>query len=699
MSITAVSADTLGKLGAQTIADVARQAPGLSVVSSEPGQNTLILRGISSAGGNSPTVGFYIDDIPLPSLQWGFAGGALDPAMLDLDHVEILRGPQGTLYGASSMGGTVKYVTRQPNLTSFEASAEAIGSVTESGGPNNEEHLLFNQVLADGEVAARGVAFYRHESGYLDRYPTASNDILAIASGPVQKRVNTEDTYGGHLSVRMQPSDVVTVTPSMSYQRIRLGAPFTFDSPPGTFNNPIQSRLTPEPTVDQIVLPSLLVQATLGPFDLTSSSSYFDRTLDLTEDVSKFVFFVFSPSPQSSVYPVPFPVALQARQFAQEIRAAAHLGRVHWLIGLYYSHDSDFANFSLPIPAGYNALFGNPFGQQPFYFSSRHTRINDSAAFSEINFDLTDRLRATVGARVFDVSQANHNLAEGVFEGGTDLVERQSKDTGTTPKLGLDFHLTPTNLLYVSATKGFRPGGGLGTIPATLCNGDLRALGLSSPPTSYSADTLWSYEVGEKATLADQHVSVDVDAYYISWSKVQQQISLPTCGATFTGNFGTAVSKGTELEFQFDPSQDWHASVGGAFNQAQLTSTVPGAQGRAGNVLENAPKWMGTASGEYHLRISPSKSMYGLLNVNTTSHEYNNFDPASNYYTSAGYTLANARLGLKASHWQAAVFCDNLFNKHAETALPISNAADLPIQRRISLYRFRTIGLDFRWDY
>ena len=697
ISITAVAEETLQRSGAQTIADIAREVPGLNVVAAAPGQNQLIIRGISSSGG-VPTVGYYIDDTPIESVG-NLAGNAMDPALFDLERVEVLRGPQGTLYGASSMGGTVKYVTRQPDLVATQAYVKTSVSDTDDGGVNYEVSGLINQPLITGVAALRAIAFYRSADGYIDRYSIDPNNYLNPSPGPVANNVNTEKTYGVRLSVEIKPNDSLAITPSVFVQRMNLGAPFTFDEPPGSFQNPIQIRDTSEPSTDQLQLFSVTIDGQVQGVHITSSTSYRDRKFDAVEDDSKVNFFYFSPAPQSYVYPAPFDNYFANHDFTEEIRASGSAGPVHGLLGLFYLHQDNWTSFNFPIPAGYNDAFGTPFGDQPFYVGTGSGHLTQKAVYGEVNVDVTQKLQATVGLRVFDVKQDDHAITTGVFNGGLTDNLGTSKDDGTNPKFGLSYHLTPDVLSYATVAKGFRQGGPVAGLPSTLCAADLAAIGLSSPPTSFKSDTLWNYELGAKTAWLNHRLTVNTAVYYIKWSQLQQLIALPTCGFDFTGNFGTASSKGSELEIQYEPISALRFTLGAAYNEAQLDSTVVGAQGEKGDTLENAPRWMGSASAEYHREFGASTSGYARFDFSTTSHQVNNFDPTSLYHDRAGYSLANARIGARHQGWETSLFLDNAFNKHAETALPLSYAIDLPTTRRVSLNRPRTIGIDLRFDF
>jgi outer membrane receptor protein involved in Fe transport len=254
-------------------------------------------------------------------------------------------------------------------------------------------------------------------------------------------------------------------------------------------------------------------------------------------------------------------------------------------------------------------------------------------------------------------------------------------------------------MVYANASKGFRPGNSV-FLPQDICAADLAALGLSSPPSSYTSDSIWDYEIGEKFISQPMRLSIDTALFYIDWKNLQQTVHLPVCSFNFTGNFGAAVSKGVELQVQYGITDALRVTAGGAFTQAQLTQVVAGTQGHVGDALQNVPKWTGNVSLEYRTQIRPTISGFARFDVNASSRQFNNFDPTSNYYATAGYALANFRIGTDSSkEWQGSFFIDNLFDRHAETGLRTASGIDLPMTRAVSLNRPRTIGFDIRRDF
>lgn len=691
MSLAVVTSEAIEKTGAITLEDLGRAVPGLTIVSAAPGQNTITLRGLS---GNY-TVGLYLDDTPL-SIGVGLAFGSnlvLDPALVDLDRIEVLRGPQGTLYGASSFGGTVRYITNEPNLTETHVTAKTTLSDTDRGGFNQEVDTLLNLPLIPGYAAVRAMAFERDYSGYIDRYPTDPNNYLAVLPGPVENNINSEHTYGGRVSIEGKPTDAFSATLSAFYQRMDLGGAFTFDDPPGSFDNPIQSRLVPEPSTDRLSLYTLTLQGDVHAVHVTSSTSYLDRYGLNTEDDSKPLnFFV----PLDAVYPSGIFAENGNHDFVEEVRASGSAGPVHALMGLFYAHAVSYGSLNWPAPPQYVPVFGEGV---PAVYGWNDFLDTQKAAFAEVNIDLAPGLQATLGDRLYRQNQRYGVYVTGFFNGGTSPTNYSTSEAnGTTPKYGLSYHVSPDILTYATVSKGYREGGPLFQVPS-LCDADLANIGLSSPPSAFKPDSIWNYELGTKTQWLDHRLTINSAVYYIDWTNIQQSISLPTCGFAFTGNFGTASSKGAEFEMNYEPTAALRLGLSFAYNEAKLTSTIPGAQGQAGETLEYAPRWGGAVSAEYTREIAADTSAFLRGDFNITTHEFANFDTQSAYRDVAGYSLLNLRLGVKHQAWRGGLFISNALDRRAETELPVANGIDLPTQRRISLNRPRTIGIDIRFDY
>ena len=704
ISMTVLTERQLQRLNIQSLQDVARQTPSLAVVSAGPGQNELIIRGISSTAGTTSTVGYYLDDIPLqPSSNAALLSqrGAIDPSLFDLERVEVLRGPQGTLYGSSSMGGTVRYVTHQPDPTKFEAKLQTDGSVTDGGGTNESVNATFNIPLVTDRLALRVTGFQRYNSGWIDRYRIAPTDILEIAPGSLHdSNVNTENTKGVRVQLRWDVDSTLSITPSYFYQYMRLGAPFQVDVPPGGLEDLIQTRDVSETQEERSQIVNLAIHKTIPFFELVSSTSYFDREVKLHEDASKVLYYFFDP-PQNSVYPAGMVGTYFNKEFTQELRAISSLpGPFQIIAGGYFHRTYAPLNSEIPDPPGYDAAFGSPFGGEQFYAGAREATLQEEAVFAEGTLKLWHGISAVGGVRYFEVDQRFFQSGDGVLNGGYSAVSNSSTDTGVNPKYGLNWQIDPDRLVYATISRGYRPGGPNNPAPTAVCGSDVSSLGLStSELVKYGSDHLWNYEVGAKTSWLDNRLTLNGALYYIDWKQVQQQIVLG-CGYNITANFGSATSKGAELEASYLLTRQLRLSGGFGYTDAHLSEGIPGSGASAGDALQDVPRWNAAATADYTVPITSKLSGFGLVNFNYTGNSDALYDRTSPFYLKKGYTLVNLRLGVTTrSGWEAALYCSNLLNKIGETDLPTAISADLPTTRRYAINQPRTVGISLRMQY
>ena len=704
ISMTAVSEQTLARTGVDSLADLARQAPGLSVVSSGPGQNILIVRGISSTAGTAGTVGYYLDDTPISASSNASLlslRGLIDPSVFDIARVEVLRGPQGTLYGSSSMGGTVKYVTHQPDRSQTETRLTATLSDTQGGGLNRAANAMFNLPLGDDRAALRFSVFHRHMDGFIDREPIDPNHYLAaLPGGSKQSDVNAEETTGARASLKVWFDDRLSVTSSVFYQQTHLGAPFQIDAPPGTLDHLVQTRLVPEPSTQRSTLANIAVHKGFDDFELVSSSSYYDRRVQVTEDTSKVLYYFFSPAPQTYVYPGVMTGEYINKEFTQEFRLVSSLsGPFEWIGGLFYHHVNAPLASTIPLPPGYDATFGTHFGPTfgTFFQGARQASVRETALFGEAAYHLTSTVTGRVGLRAFEVTQGFAQQGDGVFNGGPTAVNSSSKDHGLNPKLNLAWQITPDAMVYATAAKGYRPGGPNNPAPAAVCGAEVAKLGLSSDALQkFGADSLWNYEVGAKTSWLDRRLTLNGALYYIDWRRVQQQIVLQ-CGFNITANFGSATSQGGELEASYQATRQLNLHLAASYTDARLNNDVPGTAAKQGDTLLDVPRWTAGTAAEYTLPLTGGRDGYGRVDYTYTGAANTLYDRSSPFYRRQGFGQVNLRLGLHAKEagrqWDAALFIDNALNKIGETGLPVAISADLPTTRRIAVTRPRTVGV------
>jgi iron complex outermembrane recepter protein len=729
ISITAVSGEDMQNRGITDFATLAADIPGISMRTNGPGQTEFEMRGMTSSGGNSPTVGFYLDDVPMTAPAAAQNGKVvIDPSLYDLNRVEVLRGPQGTLYGSGSMGGTIKLVTNQPNLTEFQGSAQAILSGTDGGGFNHNENVMLNLPLIDNQLALRIVASQASTSGWIDRivlsdFPQPLNGGLTrgdVAAAPVQsitKGSNFETMTGTRITLTWKPIDDLTITPMIFYQRVTQDGPSVYDSVPGTLAH-YQPYSIAEPYSDTITLNSLAINYKFADFEVSSSTSYWHRLSQQTQDGSEnFEGPLSGVGPNSESFYGPlatgpiFGVETDpSQQFSEELRAASTgNGNLSWVVGLFYS---DFKSewgliTDITNPAAYGVSIDTVWNlTQP-------THITQDAVFGELTYAFTDQWKLTGGLREYHYTN-DLNMSFAGFGGptGTNTPITTTVDqsnTGTNPKVSLSYEPNKDTLWYLTAAKGFRPGGGNQPLPITSVSpvgpcieAGLTALGYPAgkpAPSSYAPDSLWSYELGEKAKFFDNRLKINSSVFYEVWKDVQLE-ELP-CGYPLFDNANSANIYGGELEVQALLATAWtlRASVG--YTHAELAETSHGFI--EGDRLPDVPFWTGDINLNYQTAINEKLSFSALAENVFTGNRVDLTFPGGVTDTQTpvpSYDLTNIRAGITSTdRWSAFLFANNVTNKHANLdnmiQLTLANAS----YNRVESNQPLTIGVDLSYRF
>src|SRR6202522_2454069 len=721
ISMSAMSGAQLTAAGISNIEDVARDIPGLSMRSAGPGLTEFEARGLASNGGAAPTVGFYLDEIPLSPPAMSQSGKVvIDPNLYDVDRVEVLRGPQGTLYGSGSMGGTVKVVTNQPKLDTWEGSFQGTLSDTQGGSGNGGGNFMMNIPLGD-TLALRVVGTDTYRSGWINRvvvspFPqdngATRGNVLAAPVQGVATDVNTENLYGARASILFEPSSVFHVTAMALYQRLVLGGYDNFDSPPGAqYLAHYEAFNIPEPVTDTVHIYSLNAVGDLGFADLTSATSYYDRVANQTQDASE------SASIANGVYPyinIPFSENDPSHQFSEELRLSSHGDdRLHWVGGAFYSK-----LYSVWNEFGQNEFFAQPQNPTGILFASNNRyKIEQTALFADGSYKFTDQWKLEAGVRWY-----RYQSSQLEQEWGYDTVNptppasgrTTASDSGYNPRIDLSYMPTPDLTTYISASKGFRPGGANiitpppGTAPLYCTAG-------AGP--SFGPDSVWNYEIGEKAKLFGNWLTVNSDFYYIKWTGIQQTLLL-ACGYEYEANAGNARSFGPELEINAKLSDNWQISLSGTYTDARvtqpnaafltfLTTSAPtpgGGQfckttvGCTAPIL-NVPKDAGSFAVMYSTPIMQNYQLNGRLSATYTG---SSFDEAYDYgIPLPSYTIVAARLGLASGDkWSASLFVDNLTNKVAlMTANNTSFQYNIQSLVRYTTNQPRTFGTQINYHF
>lgn len=716
IAISVISGDQLQEQHTVNYDDLARSVPGLAFNSmGGEGLSRLSIRGISSDAG-SPTVAMYLDEVPItmPNLV---NTGASQPRFFDLDRVEVLRGPQGTLFGSSALGGSIRFITHQPDLDSFGGTYYSDVSGTQHGGVNFEETGALNIPLVPGRVALRIAGDYVQNSGYIDHLSPATGQVT-------QRGVNSDRTGAGRVTLKVQATDDLTITPSLTYQRTTTNDGSVYDLSLGSLR---QQKLVQEQGQDTMVIPSLTIQDDLHWGDLTSVSSYFWRRFPRKQDGTYYnsdlmVSILQSDLTLAAAYPnadptpignVPSPAYISPtdRQYTQEVRLSSKSTKESglpftWLFGLYFSDqklslsDKEYMpGLGQAIQQIYGAssldVLGDALPNDIVYAQKVHNEERQYAAFGEISYTLWNRLTLAAGLR-YSYAQESYDGVAGAYYNGDapPSFSGASNTASTTPKFSATYDLGDNSSVYASATKGFRLGSLNTPVPQFGCQGDFAALGIKEAPQSYNPDNLWSYEAGTKASLLNNRVTIDLAGYYIDWKHVQQTIYLLTCGFQFTANAGNAESYGTEMEIKARVTQDLTLTLNGNVQHATLTTAAEGTGASAGQWLLDTPEWTVNFGADYHHQISAGVDGFLRADWALTGPSYGSYDSTNPDYHRPIYGVVNGSLGVSLGRMEISLYANNLLNMQKTIQRP----ALLSVAEGYTV-RPRTVGLSVSGDF
>jgi len=684
VSMTALSARDLEAMGAQQFFDYGTDIPNLSFGIGAADGN-LAGRGIALRGiQGSNTTGFYIDDTPVLE--------TLDPHIVDIARIEVLRGPQGTLYGAESMGGTVRIITQQPDVSAggITGQVHVGGSWTDHGGFNNIEEGVVNIPLVADTLAVRASAFHQFDDGWFDKQ---IGPFDALPTETLTK-VGSMRYYGGSIAIRWQPMSELSITPRIMYQRTEQdGVPYAYNYA----ENLVQQEVFNIDTggTDKWYLASLTINYTAPFGNFVSSTAYFDRNTFETEDDTQFTLYAFG-------YLTPSPITrkLDLRRFAQEVRfASTFQGPFQILVGGFYSDSTRPRDYEWTAP-GLGAQIGAPNDNVLSFIDSREYK--EKAIFGDASFEILKNLKATVGLRWYEDDDTFTQYTNGIFYGsvGSTYLAPPTSESGFTPKYLLEYKATPDLLWYASAAKGFREGGeniALPPGPAPIgCDTDLTNLGLTAADVkNYKSDSLWDYEAGFKSSFADHRFTLNATGFWIEWDSIQQLVSLPLCGYGVTANSGHARSQGAELEFNGRLTPELTLGVAFGYENARITEKGATPQ-PVGSPVYQVPKLNYAANLEYARPVTAEWSGFARLDYVYVGHSYsgNNYPPLE-YRPS--YNIADLRLGARRTRFELTAFIKNITNKHANLGDAILIGAEVPGMPRFVINQPRTIGLEGRY--
>jgi iron complex outermembrane receptor protein len=711
-SITVIGEETLERQQADNLQDYLALIPGLSLEGSTRGVSRITLRGINT-GGVASTVGVYVDDVPFGSSS-GLANGAIlagDFDTFDVARIEVLRGPQGTLYGASSLGGVLKFVTNEPSTAGFEARGKVGFESVEGGGFGHSVAGLINIPLSD-RAAIRASAFNRFDDGFIDSIgnnPIASLDpatglpdpSVSIVQGTrIADDINELKTHGGRISGLFEASDTFSVRLSALFQNIESTASNAFDADLATLDplysssghDLVASQYHAEFSDVEYRLYSANVDWDLGFANLQSSTSYGtferDQRIDQAFALGPLITLFFGDR-ETRPLSVITDQTTSTEKFTQELRLSSPANdRFEWLVGGYYSKENsaiDPQDF-FAVEAGTDTRATDIPRLIEVFLDSTY---EEYAAFANATWHISPRFGLTFGGRASHNEQVATQLIDQTALGGTrDAFEdaRSSEDVFTY-SLAPRFELNDNASLYARVATGYRPGG-----PNVL-----PPLAPPGTPNSYDADSLTSYEIGLKAESVDRRFGLDVAAYYLDWKDIQLFAFVNDVGINANG--GTAVSKGVEFTATARPTSNLRFAFNGAYTDAYLTEdTDPVVGGLEGDPLPYVPDWSLSLSGDYEWPVMDSATAYVGGTISTTGDRTADFStrtpaPESRIREVPSYESIDLRAGIEFGRWSLEAYVKNLTDERGITSL-VGDGTLLPNEAiGVAIIRPRTIGL------
>lgn len=673
MQINVVSAEELQKGGAKTMSDFLSSEPGVDLnTAGGSGSGQISMRGVTTGEQTGPTVGVYVDDVAFGGSTVFSQGAtfALDMSLLDLNHIEILRGPQGTLYGAGAMGGLLKYVTNEPDSGEFSGRASAGLSVTKHGGVNNSANAVLNLPLKTDVAAARISMFSQHDAGYVD------------AVGPqAGSRIDRGDTYGARASFLLTPTNQLTLRLTALTQNINRNAPnyVAYGKNGQPVDGDLTTRLfTTEPFHQNVQLYSAGVEYEFGWARANSITSYQSMRSDAPQDLSV-VYVPLLNGIGLNVSSVAAKNVATTNKFTQEFRLTSPGNRtLEWLAGVFYTRERSDASQGL-ITTLPNGTVGPNLSalEAPSTYS-------EYAAYGDLTYHLTPRLSLTGGLRVARNTQEYQQTTFGALAGPTQTITAPSSDTSKTYMLTANYALTKDSNVYLRAASGYRPGG-----PNALLVDPVTGLPSSGNPT-FRPDTLWTYEAGYKADLLDKRMSVAMTVYDIEWKNIQQFGAVN--GVNQVLNAGDARIRGLELSSAFRPNRHWNLGLSVSLIDAKLTTGNVNTGTNAGDPLPNSARVAATLSASYVFAVNGYPAYAGVSQRFVGSrHAGFGSNTGRPDYPLPGYAMTDLQAGLDFKKFSLAFYVRNLFDRRALLAAGTS-LVPMGGPALVSVAQPRTIG-------
>lgn len=678
LAISAFTEQTIEQQGIKSIEDYATRAAGVSL-SRDGSQASFSVRGIRSTTGadtTSATAGIYVDDYPIYDTWFRFSSP--DLRIFDVSRIEVLRGPQGTLYGATSLSGSIRIITNKPDLSATATKFEGTLSTTKGADqPNYAANAMINVPLITDKLGMRAVGYYRSDSGYLD----------APVRG--EKDVNDQRSYGGRFYLSAAPNETLSLLASLTYQHdAQDDQTATYYFPSATRTIDQWNGRSPIRTRSDLFIASLSADQELGGGNLNFTATYGSNKSKNRFDASPFSAALGFPLATPLIQPSDSNTKILEARYTSPAG-----GAFRYIVGLYYN--SRFRDFK---QEAYQPVIAPVFGTDRIYKVYANQRATELAAYGEGTLAFADRWEATLGLRVFrndyhftsSVSGLLNSFVTPLLDFNTDVTNGQ---TDYTPRVSLSYRATPNVNIYATASKGYRFG---------LTNYNSGANG--GTPLAYKSDTLWNYELGAKATMWDNRVTLNTAVYYVDWSDIQLTFRNAN-GQGYITNAGDARSYGIESELSFRPNASFEMNAAVTINHSELTKGNAGILRRAASV--RGPDIYGVQAGD-RLPGSQELSLAGGIQY-TIGNAFIRLDdtyvgPSYIDFIKDGslkigdYNLVNLRLGYRTDSFDITLFAENIFNDRGiVNAVP--NADLVGLTDAAFRVKPRTIGATLRANF
>jgi outer membrane receptor protein involved in Fe transport len=654
LSVGALTEPDLKAIGARDIVDFFEHIPGLSYTEDSFGGYRIAIRGIAAGTfvETRPLTAFYLDETPMMTVASGSLGnpqwGGARPQAVDIARVEVIRGPQGTLFGAAALGGAVRMITNPPDAERLFGTVEAGYSATAHGGNNGSVNGVLNAPLIEDRLALRAVGYWRDDAGYVDNSQSRRDDVNDVV------------TSGARLSLLWNATQDLTMTFRAQGQQRESGGLAARDIAAGEYE---QIRYVVEHDDETWHLYSLELDYALPRAQLQLATSRLERdpefALDITNFIDRFL-RVFNPTTNDFHDSV--------EDAVHELRVSSTAGgRLSWLGGVYYQ-DQDRLWRQNHLSPGFDALTGGlaaSFGYPDVPFRSVFSgTLRQRAAYGELSYQFNTAWQATLGARWFEFDYAVDNTIEGLLNGGFSSLRASAAEDGVTPKVGIAYRPSERALVFVNIAEGFRPGGinEYTDQQVANCSSVLTSLGIGVPPRRpFESDSVWNFELGGKTTWLDGRLAANATAYHIRWEDMQTPRTI-LCAAdamNIIQNVGKATSEGTEVELSWRPIEQLEITVGAAHSDARLAEDAPTIAGTDGERIPTVPKWTLSASVGAQFTLAGRASGFARADYRHVDDSWSDFDEAVRRLTPSRRTL-DLRIGARVDNWQIELFADNV---------------------------------------